>query len=146
LSEVDTALSKLETIHVRWVKFERKQKAANIIKPNTITTHMLYNATYICLLDIRQTLEPLCEYTSLRNAAVLRILDGFQQESYQKRDGASAFQIMRFITGKIAFQVLGGCNSPEYRKLERIIEAAIGSSSVGAREGERADWPQLHHE
>jgi hypothetical protein len=142
--EVHLLLSELEQIHANFVEFNESQlddstsqlgKDIHIANHVCATIEMLYNTTRICLLEIIQSLEPSAKYTSLRDAAAIKILRAFELKVYEQRTGGPESNTIGFVATKVAWQALGGFYSPEGRKLAKVVKSASnGLFAVGAWE------------
>lgn len=85
------------------------------------TALMLYNTVHICILQIIDSLAPSPENTSLRNNAAMTIAKCLELKEYEKREGAHESNTIGFVATKIAWQALGGFNSPEGRRLAKTV-------------------------
>jgi hypothetical protein len=144
--ETQLLLAELEEIRVDWVAFNESQldnsttqlgKEIHVANHVSATVGMLYYTTYICLLEVIESLESSSKYASLRNAAAIKILKCLELKSYEQREGAPESNTIGFVATKVAWQALGGFNSPEGRKLAKVVKAATnGVFAAGAWEGD----------
>jgi hypothetical protein len=133
LSQVRAATLQLEAIHSRWqdlnlkhmkesaLHFGEKRKIANT---SIAIDYMLYNAAYIILLDIRETLEPVPEYVELRTTAATTIADCLQKRAWAIEQGTDEFKTIRYVATKVAIQVLGESHTDSGRKLVQMAREA----------------------
>lgn len=156
IAETKASFRELENIHKDWVQYNRSQmdkpmsKAAiesKIANHQSATVYMLYNTTYICLLDILEYFEPSAYSASLRNSAAIKIIKSLEMKEFEKREGAVESNTVGFVATKVAWQALGGFNSAEGRKLARVVKKAVnGVFAVGAWETEPEKSPRLDPE
>jgi hypothetical protein len=142
--EAQLLLNELEEIRADWVAFNETQldnsttqlgKEIHVANHVSATVGMLYYTTHICLLEIIESLEPSSKYASLRNAAAIKILKCLELKSYEQREGAPESNTIGFVATKVAWQALGGFNSPEGRKLAKVVKASSnGVFAAGAWE------------
>lgn len=142
--ETRLLLDELEEIRADWVVFNESQldnsttqlgKDMHIANHVSATVGMLYHTTHICLLEVIESLDPSSKYASLRNAAAIKILKCLELKSYEQREGAPESNTIGFVATKVAWQALGGFNSPEGRKLAKVVKAATnGVFAAGAWE------------
>ncbi|KAF2273626.1 uncharacterized protein EI97DRAFT_460819 [Westerdykella ornata] len=116
LRQIDNARSALDSIRTEWpTNVGLKQT-----RGRSLGTQMMYNATYICLLDIRQGLEPSLEYEFLRSFAVQEIISNLERLS--QKPGGVNFSIIRFVVIQVALHVMGGSGTPLGRQLVRVLQ------------------------
>jgi hypothetical protein len=145
LEETKSAFTKLEAIHTDWAEFDKKEredspsnqlpKDAPIANNTSATIYMLYNSTFICLLEIIDALEPSPRYLSLKINAAHKIIESLERKLFEKANGAPESNTIGFVATKVAWQALGGFSSPEGRKLARVVKNTVnGIFAVGAWE------------
>jgi hypothetical protein len=133
LTQVRATTLQLDAIHSRW-------QALNLEHMKTATSHfgekrkiadtgiaidyLLYNAAVIILLDIRETVEPVLDYISLRNEAANTIVDCLQKRAWKHEESDGEFRTIRFIATKVAVQVVGETYTPTGRRLVQMAEEA----------------------
>lgn len=89
------------------------------------TALMLYNTVHICILQIFDSLAPSLENTALRNDAAMTIAKCLELKEYEKREGAHESNTIGFVATKIAWQALGGFDSPEGRRLAKTVSTHL---------------------
>jgi hypothetical protein len=89
------------------------------------TALMLYNTVHICILQIIDSLAPSPQNTTLRNEAAMTIAKCLELKEYEKREGAHESNTIGFVATKIAWQALGGFNSPEGRRLAKTVSTHL---------------------
>jgi hypothetical protein len=89
------------------------------------TALMLYNTVHICILQIIESLAPSPQNTALRNEAAMTIAKCLELKEYEKREGAHESNTIGFVATKIAWQALGGFNSPEGRRLAKTVSTHL---------------------
>lgn len=144
LIAANTSLERLKSILPRWERYDENlasgrttsmRKDFRISNHASATTFMLYNAAYMCILRVINSIEPSPKHASLRNSAAIKIVRCLEQKGFDKREGGSESNTIAFVATKIAWEALGGFSSPEGRKLARIVKsAANGTFAIGAWE------------
>ncbi|KAL5416527.1 hypothetical protein PMIN03_002073 [Paraphaeosphaeria minitans] len=138
-------LTRLNTLYLRW-KQHNSSMLGEEAYPNSqdptmanhasATTYMLYNGACICLLRILSAHSSSTETLSLQSqqvAAALRIVKCLEMKAYEKREGSGESNTIGFVATKVAWETLGGFNSPGGRRLSRAVKAAAnGVFAVGA--------------
>ncbi|KAF3040662.1 hypothetical protein E8E12_002345 [Didymella heteroderae] len=89
------------------------------------TALMLYNTVHICILQIIDSLAPSPQNTALRNEAAMTIAKCLELKEYEKREGAHESNTIGFVATKIAWQALGGFDSPEGRRLAKTVSTHL---------------------
>ncbi|KAH7371708.1 hypothetical protein BKA66DRAFT_611254 [Pyrenochaeta sp. MPI-SDFR-AT-0127] len=136
VAETSTILRNLEDIHLRWESLNRSQLADTEIVSRvarelgvanhiSATAYMLYNTVYICILQIKDSLCPSSDNTTLRNAAASKIARCLKLKAEEVREGALRSSTIAFVATKVAWQALGKFDSPEGRNLAYIVQSAM---------------------
>lgn len=89
------------------------------------TVLMLYNTVLICLLQIIDSLNPSPANTVLRNKAAMVIAKCLELKEYERREGVYESNTIAFVATKIAWQALGGFDSPEGRRLAKSVNEVL---------------------
>ncbi|KAJ4983622.1 C6 finger domain-containing protein [Stagonosporopsis vannaccii] len=89
------------------------------------TVLMLYNTVLICLLQIIDSLDPSPSNTVLRNKAAMVIAKCLELKEYERREGVYESNTIAFVATKIAWQALGGFDSPEGRRLAKSVNEVL---------------------
>jgi hypothetical protein len=113
-------------------------KKLHIANHDSATVHLLYNATFICLLDVLDALEPSSHYMGLRMFAATKITSGLEMKISEYSSGiigSHEASVISFLATKVAWQTLGGFGTAEGRKLAEVVKmAATGVFALGAWE------------
>ncbi|KAJ4360848.1 uncharacterized protein N0V89_001415 [Didymosphaeria variabile] len=138
-------LNQLDGLYLRWSQYNVSMlneevipgpKEPAIANHASATTYMLYNAALICVVRILSAYSPSSESLSLQSlkmAAALRIVRCLELKAYDKREGSGESNTIGFVATKVAWETLGGFNSPAGRRLSRVVKAsANGVFAVGA--------------
>ncbi|KAF2994687.1 hypothetical protein E8E13_002189 [Curvularia kusanoi] len=103
------------------------------------TALMLYNTVHITLLQLIDSLAPSPANNTLRDAAAATIAKCLELKELERLNGTYESNTIAFVTTKIAWQALGGFDSPEGRRLAKTVDQALKTVRVGEREAwERA--------
>ncbi|KAF2476922.1 uncharacterized protein BDR25DRAFT_42190 [Lindgomyces ingoldianus] len=146
LKETRSLLEELKSLRDLWASLNAGRLTNVVDGPDnqpksrlTVANHgsatllMLYNATLIFITDILLPLDSSTDYRSMRHAAAMEIVYCLDTKSFTKREAGAYSNSIGHIAVKVAWKVLGGFNSPEGRKLSRLVKAAIGDVfAVGA--------------
>ncbi|KAI4629238.1 uncharacterized protein J4E87_003500 [Alternaria ethzedia] len=154
LTEVEDVLNNLEGLHPFWEVLNRNQLAgtterSDMAKTLGVANHvsatalMLYNTAYICVIQIKDSLSPSPVNTALRNAAAMKIAKCLELKEYEQREGAPQSNTIAFVAIKVAWQALGGFNSPEGQRLAHTVKSA--TNSVFARGSTLSDASHFAH-
>ncbi|KAL1600606.1 hypothetical protein SLS60_006992 [Paraconiothyrium brasiliense] len=140
-----TYLDQMDGLYLRWARYNASMlneevtpgfKDPTIANHASATTYLLYNAALICITRILSTHSPSAESLSLQSlqmAASLRIIRCLELKAYDKREGSGESNTIGFVATKVAWETLGGFNSPAGRRLSRVVKAsANGVFAVGA--------------
>ncbi|KAJ8115351.1 hypothetical protein OPT61_g2983 [Boeremia exigua] len=106
---------------------------------------MLYNTVLLCLLQILDSLTPTPSNTSACNNAAMTIARCLELKEYEKRDGVYESNTISFVATKIAWQALGGFDSPEGRRLARTVDRVLDPVEP-MRINDREAWEQASPE
>ncbi|KAF2118063.1 hypothetical protein BDV96DRAFT_644395 [Lophiotrema nucula] len=152
IDESKSQYERLEILHPIWVAINKAEGGdatppsgkAQMANQNCATTYMLYNTTVICLMNILNSLKPSPRHESLRTGAALRIAKCLEWKQFQ-RDGLDAEgNTIGFVAVRVAWTVLGGFETPEGRKLARVVRSVVNDIfAVGAWEGDPAGSPRI---
>ncbi|KAI4655290.1 uncharacterized protein J4E79_008357 [Alternaria viburni] len=143
LTEVEDVLNNLEALRPFWDVLNRNQlaettersdmaKILGVANHVSATALMLYNTAYICVIQIKDSLSPSPVNTALRNAAAMKIAKCLELKEYEQREAI-----------KVAWQALGGFNSPEGKRLAHTVKSA--TNSVFARGSTLSDASHFAH-
>ncbi|KAH6633780.1 hypothetical protein C7974DRAFT_178034 [Boeremia exigua] len=91
------------------------------------TALMLYNTVHICLLHIINSLDPSPANTILRNHAAMIISKCLELKEQEREEGIYESNTISFVATKIAWQALGGFDSPEGRRLAKTVDKVLDS-------------------
>ena len=152
LQRVQSTLDHLYTLYPQWQRFDASQRDPS--KPRSplaeelgVSNHysatalMLYNTVHICILQIIDSLAPSPANTALRNQAAMTIARCLELKEYEKREGAHESNTIGFVATKIAWQALGGFDSPEGRRLAKTVETSLNAISPMPLDNREA-WEQ----
>jgi hypothetical protein len=134
--DVDRVLGDLELLHPAWVELNERERNASkessslstdigVSNHVSATAYMLYKTTYLCILQIKNSLCPSPLNIALRNAAATTIAHCLELKEYEKRRGAPQSNTIAFIAIKLAWQTLGRFDSPEGQQLAQVVGSAI---------------------
>jgi hypothetical protein len=130
-SDIESAVAKLELIRGEYDDFNQKhmeeptsslKSELNVANHECASIFMLYNTARISLLGLLNALEPSSRYVSLRTSAALKIVHCLEYKTFKKANASSEANMIGFIATKLAWQALDGFNSPEGRKLARLVK------------------------
>ncbi|KAF2708736.1 hypothetical protein K504DRAFT_467970 [Pleomassaria siparia CBS 279.74] len=134
ISESQLRLDTLQEVHADWVIFNEKRmgdctsplgKELNVADYVSATVQMLYNTALIVLLEIIESLDPSPKYASVRNAAAAKMTKCLELKTYEQREGAPQSNTIGFVATKVAWHALGAFQSPEGRKLAKVVKKAV---------------------
>jgi hypothetical protein len=100
------------------------------------SAYMLYHTARICIIQIKDRLCPSPSNVKLRNAAAMNIAKCLELKEYEKRQGGPESNTIGFVATKVAWQALGGFNTPEGRKLAQVVRSAVNGVY-------RSPWEQV---
>jgi hypothetical protein len=140
LQRLQSTLDHLYSLYPQWQRFNASQRdPAKPLSPladelgvsshHSATALMLYNTVHICILQIIDSLAPSPANTTLRNQAAMTIAKCLELKEYEKREGAHESNTIGFVATKVAWQALGGFNSPEGRRLAKTVETSLNAIS-----------------
>jgi hypothetical protein len=138
LAEVDKALSDLEELHPLWEALNEHQmaeiteqsdlaKAIGVANSVSAFAYMLYHGAYMCIIQIKDSLAPSPMNTVLRNVAAMTIAKCLELKEHEQREGAAQSTTIAFVATKVAWQALGGLNSPEGLRLANSVMSATNT-------------------
>lgn len=154
LQRVQATLEQLHTLYPLWQRFNTSQLSATkplsrlavqlgVANSHSATALMLYNTVHICLLQIIDSLSPSSANTAQRNHAAMTIAQCLELKEYSKREGGHESNTIGFVATKVAWQALGGFDSPEGQQLARTVESSLNClSPMGLAEGENLEQPR----
>lgn len=140
LQRVQSTLNHLITLYPLWQRFNASQldptktlsplaQELGVANHQSATALMLYNTVHICILQILDSLAPSPANTEPRNRAATTIAKCLELKEYEKREGAHESNTIGFVATKVAWQALGGFDSPEGRQLARTVESSLTAVS-----------------
>ncbi|XPS81438.1 hypothetical protein M3J09_013375 [Ascochyta lentis] len=152
LQRVQSTLDKLNTLYPLWQRFNASHLDPNrplsplaeelgVANHHSATALMLYHTVHICILQIIDSLAPSPENTALRNQAAMSIAKCLELKEYEKREGAHESNTIGFVATKVAWQALGGFDSPEGRRLAKTVNTALNAVSPMPLDDKEA-WEQ----
>lgn len=103
------------------------------------TALMLYNTVLISLLRIVDSLAPSAENAAMRDAAADIIAKCLELKEWERTNGTHESNTIGFVATKIAWQALGGFDSPEGRRLARTVDQALKPVNT-VKVGDREAW------
>ncbi|KAF2634828.1 hypothetical protein P280DRAFT_485093 [Massarina eburnea CBS 473.64] len=148
LARAYTCLETLQATYPRWEAYNQSfldsstltaetemSQDVKIANAASATNFLLYNSAYICILGIVHTMNPSEKYTSLRINAAIRIMRCLERKGYETRMGGPETNTIGFVATKAAWEILGGFNTPEGRRLAKFAKSSPnGTFAVGAWE------------
>ncbi|KAF2824687.1 hypothetical protein CC86DRAFT_383488 [Ophiobolus disseminans] len=140
LARLDHTMSDLCALYPLWVRTnnDQMQLAGNmsrmadelgIANHLSATAYMLYHTVHICILQIRDSLDPSSNNMKLRNEAASKIASVLEIKECEKREGFAESNTIGFVATKVAWQALGGFSTPEGRRLARAVGSAVDGVS-----------------
>lgn len=109
------------------------------------TVLMMYNTVLICLLQIIDSLDPSPENSALRNKAAIVIAKCLELKEHERREGVYESNTIAFVATKIAWQALGGFDSPEGRRLAKSVNEVL-TTVTPMPINDKAAWEQARPE
>jgi hypothetical protein len=103
----------------------RMAKELGIANHRTATAYMLYHTVNICILQMKDMLAPSRTNMELRNEAAMKIATCLELKEHETRDGVTESNTVGFVATKVAWQALGGFNTPEGRRLAQVVRSAV---------------------
>ncbi|KAF1924045.1 uncharacterized protein M421DRAFT_425230 [Didymella exigua CBS 183.55] len=148
LRRVQDALDNLKKVYPLYERFNASQRDPNktpspLAEELGVANHvsgtalMLYNTVHICILQVIDSLAPSPQNTALRNKAATTIAKCLELKEHAKREGAHKSNTISFVATNIAWQALGGFDSPEGRRLAKTVSThlnAVAPLPLGDRE------------
>ena len=107
------------------------------------TAHMLYNTAYICVLQIESSLRPSPVNLALQNAAATMITQCMELKKHEMCNGAPQSNTIASVATKVAWQALGGFDSPEAHRLGNVIKSSVNGFIQQSSDKERTK-PLVH--
>lgn len=86
---------------------------------------MLYHTVHICILQMKDSLAPSTSNLDLRNESAMKIATCLELKEYEKREGVAESNTIGFVATRVAWQALGSFDTPEERRLARIIRSSV---------------------
>jgi hypothetical protein len=138
LAEVDKVLGDLVVLHPLWEALNEHQmaeiteqsdpaKAMGVANSVSATAYMLYHTAYICIIQIKDSLSPSPMSDALRTAAAITITRCLELKEHEQRKGAPPSNTIAFVATKVAWQALGGFDSPEGQRLANSVMSATNT-------------------
>jgi hypothetical protein len=132
LGRVDDISTELHELYHEWERINESQfseveslstlaKELGIANHLTATAYMLYYTTLICILQIRDSLDPSPTSVELRNDAAVKIARCMELKEYGRREGFAESNTIWFVATRIAWRALGGFDTPQGRKLAQVV-------------------------
>jgi len=136
LARLDDTMAELKALYPLWTRINDSQmlqaenlsrmaKELGIANHLSVTAYMLYHTVMICILQMRDSLDPSPSTAQLRNEAAMKIATCLELKEYEKREGVAESTTIGFVATKVAWQALGGFNTPEGRRLARVVRSAV---------------------
>ncbi|KAH7402241.1 hypothetical protein DE146DRAFT_460078 [Phaeosphaeria sp. MPI-PUGE-AT-0046c] len=141
LARADSAMVDLEALYLLWATMNEKEllcasKASYLVQDLAIANHlsatayMLYHATSICILQIKQSLEPTASNVKLREDAAIKIARCLELKEREKQEGMAPLSTAwSSIATRVVWQALGGFETDfeteGERRLARAVEAMV---------------------
>jgi hypothetical protein len=138
LVRIDSITSELHGLYHEWERINKSElseveslstlaKELGIANHLTATAYMLYYTTLICAIQIRDSLDPSPLNVELRNEAAVKIARCMELKEYGRREGFAESNTIWFVATRIAWQALGGFDTPQGRKLAQVVESSANS-------------------
>jgi hypothetical protein len=136
LAQIDDTMNNLIILYPVWARINNDQlqqsrdslrmaKELGIANRLSASAYMLYYTAYICILQMKDSLEPSSTNKELRNDAAMKIATCLELKGHDEQEGAAESNAMSFVATKIAWQALGGLSTPEGRKLARVVGSSV---------------------
>lgn len=136
IARVDNAMADLKALYPSWERVNNSQlttadqasymaKELGIANHFSATAYMLYHTVQLCIIQIRDSLDPSPNNVELRNDAATKIAKCLELKEYEKRMGVAESNTIGFVATKVAWQALGGFETPEGRRLARVVKSAV---------------------
>jgi hypothetical protein len=135
LVRIDSLTSELHELYHKWERINESElskveclstlaKELGIANHLTATAYMLYYTTLICVIQIRDSLDPSPINVELRNEAAMKIARCMELKEYGRREGFAESNTIWFVATRIAWQALGGFDTPQGRRLAQVVESS----------------------
>ncbi|KAH7070780.1 hypothetical protein BKA63DRAFT_84300 [Paraphoma chrysanthemicola] len=136
LSKTDRIIEQLNSLYTQWQDLNATelgvgQRQSPLAKELAIANHIsatayvLYHLVHICIIQIKDYLSPSPINIDLRNTAAMNIATCLELKEYEQRQGGAESNTIAFVATQMAWQALGGLNTPEGRKLARVVKSAV---------------------
>jgi hypothetical protein len=135
LAQIDDTMNNLITLYPVWARINNDQlqqtedsrmaKELGIANRLSASAYMLYYTAYICILQMKDSLEPSSTNKELRNDGAMKIATCLELKGHDEQEGAAESNAMSFVATKIAWQALGGLGTPEGRRLARVVRSSV---------------------
>ncbi|KAH7082485.1 hypothetical protein FB567DRAFT_107256 [Paraphoma chrysanthemicola] len=147
LSKADRIIGQLNSLYTRWQDLNATelgvgQRQSPLAKELAIANHIsatayaLYHMVHICIIQMKDYLSPSPSNIELRNTAAINIATCLGLKEYEQRQGGAESNTIAFVATQMAWQALGGFNTPEGRKLAQVVRSAVNGAY-------RSPWEQV---
>jgi hypothetical protein len=136
LSQVDAAMVNLTALYPLWERINescldnnehqsRLTRELGIADHLTATAYMLYHTVRICILQMRELLNPSPIHSVLRNDAAMKIVRCLELKEIEKQEGSRESNTISLVATKIVWQALGGFNTLEGQTLAHVVTLSV---------------------
>jgi hypothetical protein len=84
--------------------------------------YMLYYTVRMCILRLRNSLNPTPVNVELRNDAALKIATCLELKEFEKREGLAESSTITTVATKVVWQALGDFDAPEGHRLAQAVQ------------------------
>jgi hypothetical protein len=133
LARVDVTLHDLIQLYPLWElcndsQYQSTQQLSVLEREMGIANQlcMLYHVAYLCLLQIKDTLQPSPSHVALRNNAAMTIANCLELKAYEKREDAPECNTITLIVTKVIWHATGGSESTEGQHLDHVVKSTLG--------------------
>jgi hypothetical protein len=144
LSQVDAAMVNLTALYPLWERINesclnnnehvsRLAKELGIANHLTAAAYMMYYTVRICILQMRESLNPSPIHSVLRNDAAMKIVRCLELKEIEKQEGSGESNAISLVTTKIVWQALGGFNTLEGQTLARVVTLSVNGGYQSPR-------------
>jgi hypothetical protein len=143
-SQVDAAMVNLTALYPLWERinescFDNNEHRSRLARELGIANHltaaayMLYYTVRICILRIRESLNPSPIHSVLCNDAAMKIVRCLELKEIEKQEGAGESNTISVVATKIVWQALGGLNTLEGQTLARAVTLTVSGGYQSPR-------------
>lgn len=134
MARSDAAMADIEALYSHWVAANQEElpsanKASYLVQDLAIADHfsatayMLYHAIRICVLQIKQSLDPTSNNVELRSDAAMKIARCLELKERERQEGMAPLSTTwSSIATRVVWQALGGFETEGERRLYRAVE------------------------